>query len=275
MTIDERERLFPSFLKQLLTLKNTLVTPGMVCFNTFFPLTKHETLGIMPDEPHRYTDPEILALWRVLRERRDMRHFIPADEAEPLPAGLVERLVEAAHLAPSVGFMQPWRFIRITNRGLRERLHALVEEERLATAAVLPSRNDEFLGVKIEGIRECAELLVVTLMPGRDKHIVGRRLLPEMDVASVGCAIQNMWLAARAEGVGLGWVSFFAPEKLAPLLDLPDGARPLGILCIGRVPTFYPRPMFEDAGWGKRLELAEVLFENSWPEHAAGTPTAY
>ena len=275
MTIDERERLFPSFLKQLLTLKNTLVTPGMVCFNTFFPLTKHETLGIMPDEPHRYTDPEIRALWRVLRERRDMRHFIPADEAEPLPAGLVERLVEAAHLAPSVGFMQPWRFIRITNRGLRERLHALVEEERLATAAVLPSRNDEFLGVKIEGIRECAELLVVTLMPGRDKHIVGRRLLPEMDVASVGCAIQNMWLAARAEGVGLGWVSFFAPEKLAPLLDLPDGARPLGILCIGRVPTFYPRPMFEDAGWGKRLELAEVLFENSWPEHAAGTPTAY
>ena len=240
-----------------------------------FPFTEHEMLGTMSDEPHRYTDPEIRALWRVLRERRDMRHFIPADEAEPLPAGLVERLVEAAHLAPSVGFMQPWRFIRITDRGLRERLHALVEEERLATAAVLPSRNDEFLGVKIEGIRECAELLVVTLMPGRDKHIVGRRLLPEMDVASVGCAIQNMWLAARAEGVGLGWVSFFAPEKLAPLLDLPDGARPLGILCIGRVPAFYPRPMFEDAGWGKRLELAEVLFENGWPEHAAGTPMAY
>jgi 5,6-dimethylbenzimidazole synthase len=229
----------------------------------------------MSNEPHRYTDPEIQALWRALRERRDMRHFIPADEAEPLPAGLVERLVEAAHLAPSVGFMQPWRFIRITDRDLRERMHALVEEERLATAAALPSRNDEFLGVKIEGIRECAELLVVTLMLGREKHIVGRRLLPEMDVASVGCAIQNMWLAARAEGIGLGWVSFFAPEKLAPLLGLPDGARPLGILCVGRVPAFYPRPMFEDAGWGKRLELAEVLFENGWPEHAASTPTAY
>jgi 5,6-dimethylbenzimidazole synthase len=112
-------------------------------------------------------------------------------------------------------------------------------------------------------------------MPGREKHIVGRRLLPEMDVASVGCAIQNMWLAARAEGVGLGWVSFFAPEKLVSLLGLPDGARPLGILCIGRVPAFYPRPMFEDAGWGRRLELAEVLFENGWPEHAGSTPTAY
>ena len=98
-------------------------------------------------------------------------------------------------------------------------MHALVEAERLATAEALPSRKEEFLGVKIEGIRECAELLVVTLMPGREKHLVGRRLLPEMDVASVGCAIQNMWLAARAEGIGLGWVSFFAPEQLAALLD--------------------------------------------------------
>ena len=196
----------------------------------------------------RYSDAEIAALWRTLRERRDMRHFVPAAEAAPLPAGLLERLIEAAHLAPSVGYMQPWRFLRITDAGLRAQMHALVEAERLATAKALPSRKEEFLGVKIEGIRECAELLVVTLMPGRNKHLVGRRLLPEMDVASVGCAIQNMWLAARAEGIGLGWVSFFAPEKLAALLALPAGARPLGILCIGRVPAFYPRPMFEDAG---------------------------
>ena len=232
----------------------------------------------MPNEPHRYSDAEIQALWRTLRERRDMRHFVPAAEAEPLPEGLLERLIEAAHLAPSVGYMQPWRFLRITDARLREEMHALVEAERLATADALPSRREEFLGVKIEGIRECAELLVVTLMPGREKHLVGRRLLPEMDVASVGCAIQNMWLAARAEGIGLGWVSFFAPEKLAALLGLPDGARPLGILCIGRVPAFYPRPMFEDAGWGKRLPLDRVLFENRWPEDAdaAGpTPTAY
>lgn len=229
----------------------------------------------MPNDPHRYSAPEIQALWRVLRERRDMRHFVPADTAEPLPDGLIGRLIEAAHLAPSVGFMQPWRFIRVTDRDLRERMHALVEEERLATAEALPSRKDEFLGVKIEGIRECAELLVVTLMPGRDRHIIGRRVLPEMDIASVGCAIQNMWLAARAEGIGLGWVSFFDPDRLGRMLALPEGARPLGILCIGRVPAFYPRPMFEDAGWGKRLELGEVLFENRWPDSAGGTPTAY
>ena len=229
----------------------------------------------MPHTPHCYPDSEIEALWRVLRERRDMRHFVPFDEAEPLPEGFIERLVEAARLAPSVGFMQPWRFIRVTDSELRQKMYALVEAERLATAAALPSRQEEFLGVKIEGIRECAELLVVTLMPGREKHIIGRRLLPEMDVASVGCAIQNMWLAARAEGIGLGWVSFFDPEKLAPLFDLPAGARPLGILCVGRVPAFYPRPMFEDAGWGKRHDVDDVLFENRWPEGAEGTPTAY
>lgn len=226
-------------------------------------------------DDHRFSDAEIAALWRALRERRDMRHFIPSTEAEPLPDGLVERLVLAAHLAPSVGYMQPWRFIRIASPDLRARLHEQVEAERLRTAAVLPSRNEEFLTVKIEGIRECAELLVVTLMPDRERHIVGRRTLPEMDVASVGCAIQNMWLAARAEGIGLGWVSFFEPQALAELLGLPDGAHPLGILCIGRVPAFYPRPMFEDAGWGRRLDLKDVLFEDRWPEGAASTPPAY
>ena len=224
---------------------------------------------------HRYSDAEIEALWRVLRERRDMRHFVPAAQVDALPEGLIERLVEAAHLAPSVGYMQPWRFLRITDSALRRKMHALVEEERLATADALPSRQQEFLGVRIEGILDCAELLVVSLMPDRERHLIGRRRLPEMDVASVGCAIQNMWLAARAEGIGLGWVSFFDPQALAELLGLPSGARPLGILCIGRVPAFYPRPMFEDAGWGKRLEISQVLFENRWPEGAAGTPTAY
>ena len=221
--------------------------------------------------PHRYSIDAIAALDRSIRERRDMRHFL----SEPLPDGLLERLIEAAHLAPSVGYMQPWRFIRVTERGLRERIHELVESERLATADALPSRNEEFRKVKIDGIRECAELLVVALMPERERHIVGRRTLPEMDVASVGCVIQNMWLLARAEGIGLGWVSFFDPLALADLLGMPAGARPLAILCIGQVAAFYPRPMFEDAGWGKRLPLAEVLFENGWKPGAGVTPPAY
>jgi 5,6-dimethylbenzimidazole synthase len=220
---------------------------------------------------HRYSDAEIAALDRAISERRDMRHFLPG----PLPEGLLDRLVEAAHLAPSVGYMQPWRFLRITERALRLRIHELVEAERLATAAALPSRNEEFLRVKIEGILDCAELLVVTLMPGRDRHIVGRRTLPEMDLASVGCAIQNLWLTARAEGIGVGWVSFFDPEALGELLHMPEGAHPVAILCVGQVAAFYPRPMFEDAGWGRWLPLADILFENHWPEGADGTPTAY
>ncbi|MHB0922169.1 MAG: nitroreductase family protein, partial [Thiomonas delicata] len=111
--------------------------------------------------------------------------------------------------------------------------------------------------------------------PGRDAHIIGRRTMPDMDLASVGCAIQNMWLAARAEGVGLGWVSFFEPQSLADLLRLPAGARPVALLCIGRVPAFYPRPMFEEAGWGRRLAMDDVLFENHWPDSAQGTPAPY
>lgn len=225
----------------------------------------------MTDKNHRYSDTEIEALWRTLRERRDMRHFLPT----PLPDGLLERLVLAAHLAPSVGYMQPWRFIRISDPALRAAMHAQVDAERLRTAQALPSRNEEFLQVKIEGIRECAELLVVALMPKREQHIIGRRTLPEMDVASVGCAIQNMWLAARAEGIGLGWVSFFEPQALGELIGLPEGAYPLAILCIGHVADFYPRPMFEDAGWGKRLDLTQILFENTWPQDADSTPPAY
>ena len=151
----------------------------------------------------------------------------------------------------------------------------LVEAERLKTADALPSRREEFLGVKIEGLADCAEVLVVILMPGRDKHIVGRRTLPQMDIASVGCAIQNMWLAARAEGIGLGWVSFFDPLALAGLLQLPPDAEPLAVLCLGPVPEFYPRPMFETAGWGTRLPRDQVLFENRWPHDAEPTPTPY
>lgn len=219
----------------------------------------------------RYPDAEIEAVYRAIRERRDMRHFLP----DPLPAGMLERLINAAHLAPSVGYMQPWRFIRITDQALRQHLHRLVMEEKERTAQLLPSRTEAFRDVKIEGMLDCAELLAVVLMPGRERHIIGRRLLPEMDVASVGCAIQNMWLAARAEGIGLGWVSFFDPATVGAALALPEGARAIALLCIGQVTAFYPRPMFEDAGWGKRLSLGNVLFENRWPEQAEPTPTAY
>lgn len=220
---------------------------------------------------HRYSDAEIAAVERAIRERRDIRHFVPGQ----LPEGLLERLVEAAHLGPSVGYLQPWRFVRVAEPARREALRRIVEAERHATGAALSSRNDEFMTLKIEGIREAAEVLVVALMPEREDRIFGRRTLPEMDVASVACAIQNMWLLARAEGIGLGWVSFFDPAAVAQLLGMPDGARPLAILCIGPAVEFPPQPLLETAGWGKRLPLDQVLFEERWPTGAGATPKAY
>ena len=200
------------------------------------------------------------AIYRVIAERRDMRHF----RSDPVPAEILARLLQAAHFAPSVGFMQPWRFIRITDHHLRQQMHDLVEAERIATAQALAEREDEFMRLKVEGIRECGELLVVSLMNDRDKHLFGRRTLPEMDLASAACAIQNLWLAARAEGLGVGWVSLFEPQPLAKLLNMPSDAKPIAILCIGYVDEFYPRPMLETEGWATREKIEDLVYENGW-----------
>ncbi len=208
----------------------------------------------------RFSDAEIAAVYRAIRERRDMRHFRP----DPVDPELLARLLEAAHLAPSVGFMQPWRFIRITDPGVRAAIHALVEDERVRTAQALGEREDAFMRLKVEGVRECGELLVVALMDGREAHVFGRRTLPEMDLASAACAIQNLWLAARAEGLGLGWVSIFDPVALAELLGIPPGGKPVAVLCLGHVEGFYPKPMLEQQGWAERRDLAQLVFENRW-----------
>jgi 5,6-dimethylbenzimidazole synthase len=202
-----------------------------------------------------FTKEEIDAIYRVVALRRDMRHFLP----DPLEEALVERLLAAAHLAPSVGFMQPWRFIRVRSSEIRHQIHALVDAERRQTASALGEREDEFMRLKVEGIRECAEVLVVTLTHDRERHIFGRRTMPEMDLASVACAIQNLWLVARAEGVGMGWVSMFDPELLAQLLQLPAGSRPIAVLCLGRVPEFYKKPMLEETRWADRLDLSSLI----------------
>ena len=207
-----------------------------------------------------FTREEIDALYKVMAARRDMRHF----SKEPLPPELLERLLAAAHLAPSVGLMQPWRFIRVRDRHLRKRIHALVEEERSRTAAALGEREEEFMRLKVEGILDCGELLVAALAPDRDKHVFGRRTMPEMDLASVACAIQNMWLAARAEGVGMGWVSMFEPEALRELLRMPAGAKPVAVLCLGRVPEFYPRPMLEMTQWRRGCSLESLVHTDYW-----------
>jgi 5,6-dimethylbenzimidazole synthase len=214
-----------------------------------------------------FTAEEIAAVYRVMALRRDVRHFLP----DPLDDALLTRLLGAAHLAPSVGLMQPWRFIRIRDRALRTRIHALVETERLQTARALGEREDEFMRLKVEGILECGEVLVAALAHGREAHVFGRRTMPDMDLASVACAIQNLWLAARAENVGMGWVSLFDPEALRQLVRMPEGSRPVAVLCLGYVAAFYPRPMLEEVGWAHRFDLKDMVQTDYWTE---GSDTA-
>lgn len=207
----------------------------------------------------RYSEPDCAAIYRVIAERRDMRHFCGG----AIPGATLQRILQAAHQAPSVGLMQPWRFIRIADATLRGQIHTLVDTERHLTAHAMGERDAEFLRLKVEGVRDCAELLVAVLAPD-DGTIFGRRTLPEMDLASVACAIQNMWLTARAEGLGMGWVSLFDPAALASLLNVPAGGKPVAILCLGQVDGFYAAPMLQLEGWRNPQPLSKLLFENHW-----------
>ena len=216
----------------------------------------------MTESVHRYDPDSLAAVHRVIHERRDMRHFVPL----PVDPQTLRRLLDAAHAAPSVGLSQPWRFIRITLPELRRQIHELVQQERARTAEALKERGEEFLRLKIDGVLECGELLVVALRDGTaGGEVFGRRTMPEMDVASAACAIQNLWLAARAEGLGLGWVSIFDPQALARLLGFPTDVRPLAVLCLGHVEKFYTAPMLVLEKWRNPRPLEELLHENGWP----------
>lgn len=220
--------------------------------------------GASPADPaapgHAFSAAERQAVYRAIYERRDMRHFSGGAVADEL----LQRLLSAAHHAPSVGFMQPWRFVRVRSRPLREAVHALVEQERVLTAQALGEREDAFMKLKVQGVLDAAEVLVVALPPGREQHVFGRRTLPEMDLASAACAIQNLWLAARAEGLGMGWVSIFDPLQLAALLHMPEGSQPIAVLCLGPVQAFYDQPMLQAEKWARRAPLAEMVFEDRW-----------
>ena len=207
-----------------------------------------------------FSPAEQAAVYRAIYERRDMRHF----SGGSVPDEQLQRLLQAAHHAPSVGLMQPWRFIRVRSQTVRGALHVLVEQERVLTAQALGERQDEFMKLKVQGILAAAEVLVVAMPPGREQHIFGRRTLPQMEMASAVCAIQNLWLAARAEGLGMGWVSMFCPMQLAKLLQMPDGSQPIAILCLGPVDAFYDQHMLQAEKWASRADLTAMVFEDMW-----------
>lgn len=214
----------------------------------------------MKKNPHQFDEQEIQAVYRAIRERRDMRHFIP----EPIDPAQLARFIEAAHCAPSVGYMQPWRFVRISDLSLRRALYDHVQEERVLTADSMGERADEFMRLKVEGILACGELLVVGLVDRRERYVFGRRTMPEMDLASASCAIQNFWLAARAEGVGVGWVSMFDPERVRALCHMPEGSHPIALLCVGHVAQFYTEPMLQTERWDSKRPIDTLVYDNVW-----------
>lgn len=214
----------------------------------------------------RFDDAARAGVYAAIHQRRDVRYFLP----QPMDPDVLLRLLEAAHAAPSVGLSQPWRFLRIRCPALRNEIHALVQSERLLTADALGARREEFLRLKVEGIRNCAELLVIAMQDGGTREVFGRRSLPQMTLASVACAIQNLWLAARAEGIGLGWVSMFDPAALARLLHLPPDLSPVAVLCLGVTDRFDEVPLLQLVRWRTPRPLHELLVENRWP--ADGVP---
>jgi len=217
---------------------------------------------------HAFPDSDRAGLYRAIFERRDIRRFRP----EPLPATTLARILEAAHHAPSVGFMQPWDFLLLLDRHLRERIHAAF---RRANAEALErfegERQQLYASLKLEGILEAPLNICVTCDRQRFGPVVlGRTCQPDMDLYSTVCAVQNLWLAARAEGVGVGWVSIIHAEELSRLLALPAHVVPVAYLCAGYVDDFPPEPELQKAGWLPRLSLAQVLRYDSWDGVSAG-----
>jgi 5,6-dimethylbenzimidazole synthase len=203
------------------------------------------------------------ALYRIMRGRRDVRRF----RSEPVPADVLVRILEMAHCAPSVGYMQPWNFILIHSTELRSRIKAQFEEHNARQMALLddPDRQRLYAGLKLEGILEAPLNLAVTCDRRRDApFVLGRGPMPETDLFSTCLAVQNLWLAARAEGVGVGWVSILDREATERLLELPEGVQLVAYLCVGYPIEFEERPMLERVGWKRRLPLPELVFADRW-----------
>src|SRR5580658_3279516 len=224
----------------------------------------------------RYDEDARAAVHRVIAERRDVRRFRP----DPVPEDVLTRVLEAAHRAPSVGLMQPWRLIVVSELPTRMAVRRLAQRERLRQAERFDERTRQFLDQKIEGVVEAPLGLCVCCDHG-DPHVevLGRGTIPETDVYSTACAIENLWLAARAEGLGVGWVSFYRPPDLRSLLGLPERVDPIAYLCLGWPDERPVRPGLEAAGWSQRMPLDAVVMAERWTpapargaEHAVGAP---
>ncbi len=219
------------------------------------------TTTLQPATPLPATERE--GLYRAILTRRDTRgEFLP----DPIPDAVLSRILIAAHHAPSVGFMQPWNFLVVTDTGVRRQVHeAFLKAHDEAALMFPPEKQDTYRSLKLEGILDAPVNICVTCDRQRSgPAVIGRTHIRTMDIYSSVCAVQNLWLAARAEGLGLGWVSIFDNATVQRALNIPPGVLPVAYLCLGRVRGYHPRPELETAGWLPRLPLDELVHFDHW-----------
>lgn len=210
-----------------------------------------------------FSDAERAAVYRAIHTRRDVRsQFLP----DPIPDEVLARLLLAAHHAPSVGFMQPWNFIVIRDRAVKAQVRSAFTRANHEAAAMFPDeRRALYSAIKLEGIAEAPVNLCITCDRSRGGPVVlGRTHNRDMDLYSSVCAVQNLWLAARAEGIGVGWVSIFRDADIRAILGLPDEVVPVAYLCLGRVAELHTEPELQARGWRQRLNLDDLVFEDGW-----------
>ncbi len=215
------------------------------------------------EQPKPFSIDERSAVYRAIRERRDVRRgFLP----DPLPVEVLTRVLNAAHQAPSVGLMQPTRFIVVRDRAVRQ---AVYEAFSRANAAALASytdhRREQYAGLKLEGLLAAPQHVCLLCDPTSSRgHNLGRHTMPETALYSTVCAVQNLWLAARAEGIGVGWVSILQPAALRTILGVPEEILPVAYLCLGYVEQFAEEPDLERLGWETRLPIEDVVSEDRY-----------
>ncbi len=208
-------------------------------------------------------------LYDAIYARRDIREFRP----NPVPDAVLRRILNAAHHAGSVGFMQPWNFLILRSEAVRQQIHAVFEAANSRAAArYTGERQTLYRSLKLQGILDSPLNLVVTCHRERTgPHVLGRDSIRDADVYSTCCAVQNLWLAARAEGVGVGWVSIIDPVAVAEILGLPEEVLLVAYLCVGYPVEFTDRPLLERVGWETRRPLDDVIFEEEWGQPAIST----
>lgn len=209
------------------------------------------------------------AVYRAIRTRRDVRGQFTS---RPIDEDTLRRLLTAAHQAPSVGLSQPWNFIVIRSDAVKARAQAAFARANAEARDMFPdAQRPLYATLKLEGICQAPVNLCITCDHARGGPVVlGRTHQPEMDLFSTVCAVQNLWLAARAEGIGVGWVSIFRRDDLRAILELPEHVSPVAWLCLGHVDELYDEPELQVKGWAKRLPLDDLIFHEAWGQPQQG-----